>query len=372
LDPFLYIAVAISSMVLAFLGFRLTGLGMYSWIVASIMIALILAYPLIWYGLLPEKFDAFLRAIIHFDMALVSVLFGLLVLRDVLFVPLRYFNLRTSQMAFSSYGTGIVITLAALLLMYGYWNASRGPKVVDVIIPIPGLPKQLEDFSLVQISDLHAGAGIDRAYVQNAVDITNSLNPDVVVLTGDIGDGNFDRYRGAIEPLSQITARGPVLYITGNHEYIKDSEKWIKSFRDMGMKMLLNKNEVLDYRELKILFAGVIDPAVSEVDPKARPDLIEAMSNSSKSDLKILLAHQPNIATEAEGQFHLQISGHTHGGQFFPWNFVINLVQKFPRGLFKYKSLWVYVNEGTGFWGPPVRIGTRSEITRFRFRDLER
>jgi predicted MPP superfamily phosphohydrolase len=199
--------------------------------------------------------------------------------------------------------------------------------------------------------------------VEKVVGQALDLKADVIVLTGDIADGDFEKYKDHVEPLTRLTEHAPVLYITGNHEYLRDSEKWIEHFGQMGFQILLNQHTLILKGNSSILFAGITDPAVKEIRPDDGPDIEQALSASPVSDITILLAHQPKIASEASKHFDLQLSGHTHAGQFFPWNMIIKLLQPYSAGLKKCGPMWVYTNPGTGYWGPPLRIGTTSEIT---------
>ena len=360
---FLVIAISVFSVLLLFLGFRLTGIGHYSWWIASASISVVLLYPLVWYGVLSEWPDKILRAIVHFDMGLLGIVTTFLIARDLIFLPVKAFKPDWAIMAFSTPVTLMIAAAGFALLLFGYWKAGQGPKIVKISVPIANLPVNLEKFTILQISDLHAGAGINRAYVENVVGQALGLKADVIVLTGDIADGDFELYKSHVEPLVRLTEHAPVLYITGNHEYLHDSDKWLGHFEQMGFQVLLNQHTLISKANSSILFAGITDPAVKEIRPDDGPDIEQALTACPVSDLRILLAHQPKIAEEASKYFDLQLSGHTHAGQFFPWNLIIKLLQPYSAGLKKCGSMWVYTNAGTGFWGPPLRIGTTSEIT---------
>lgn len=359
MNLFLIIALIVGSLVASILGFRLTNLGIASWVIALIPTIFIFLYPFVWNSSLSPDMDSLVRKIIHFSMGIVSALLGLVVIRDILFFPTSYIHPTIGQAAYSTEGTQVLIGLGLFMLAFGYWNAGRGPKVVQVNIPI-----DIPNFSIVQISDLHAGPAVGKEFVDDVVDTIISLNPSAVVLTGDIADGEYAKYGGTVEAFKKISKDIPIYYVTGNHEYFKDGEAWIERFRNLGMKVLLNENSLMNFDGWKILFAGVIDPANS----RKGPSITEALRGAPESDLRILLAHQPNIANQAAPFFDVQLSGHTHRGQFFPWNFAIHLFQEFAGGLEKVGNMWTYVNSGTGFWGPPIRIGTRSEISMISFK----
>lgn len=363
---FVVIAVSICLILLILLGYRITGIGNYSWIISGVSIAIILLYPLVWYDVLPERLDKIVRYVVHIDMGMISILIVFIIIRDLLFLPVSYIKPSWSYFAFSSSTTYCMIFFSAFLLFIGFLRASKGPGLVDINVPYADLPPELQNFSILQISDLHTGAGIDKQYVDNVIRKALNLNSDIIVLTGDIADGSFQRYHHNLKFLSRLTERFQVFYVTGNHEYLKDSDAWILFFKNMGIKVLMNENTTVIIKDRKILIAGIIDPAAKEVNPKSGPDIGKALQKADKTDFKILLAHQPNIAKEASKHFDLQLSGHTHAGQFFPWNIFINLTQPFAKGLKKCDQMWVYTNSGTGYWGPPFRLGTTSEITLLR------
>ncbi|MFL9835579.1 metallophosphoesterase [Chryseobacterium terrae] len=360
---FLLIAVSVFLLIFVFLGFRITGIGSNSWFMAAAFIGLIFLYPLVWYGVLPDKIDRIVRFIVHIDMGILSSLIVFLLIRDVLFVPISLIKPEWSIVAFSKYTTYSLSFISTLLLVVGFINAKRGSRIVDVEIPVENSPSELDNFTILQISDLHAGAGIDEKYVENVINQSLKTNADIVVLTGDIADGSFEKYEKNLKSLSRLVDRFSVYYVTGNHEYLKDSEKWISYFKSLGIKVLMNENTTVHFNGKSILLAGIIDPSAKEVNPDSGPDVKNSLEGNYKVDYKILLAHQPNIAKEASEHFDLQLSGHTHAGQFFPWNLFINITQPYAKGLNRCDKMWVYTNSGTGYWGPPFRLGTRSEIT---------
>jgi uncharacterized protein len=371
---FIAIFLTFSTSVFLLLGFRLTGIGGFSWLVAGMSFFMVLSYMLFLRSRLLRRIDKYYREIVFFIVGCVSFTIGLIVFRDFIFLPLSYLENPDihSIVAFiySTRGTLLLLSATFLLFAFGFWNASRGPRISRVLVPISNLPAEFEDFSIVQISDLHIGAGIDEKFVQNVVNMTLGLKPSAIVLTGDIADGNFKTFCSVAAPLGLLCSNSPVFFVTGNHEYYNGWEEWIEYFRQLNMKVLLNQHAVLTFQNRSVLFAGVIDPAAGIVNPKWRPSLQEALASAPSCDLKVLLAHQPGIADEAAPYFDLQISGHTHGGQFFPWTLIIGFFHNYAVGLMRAGSMWVYVNVGSGYWGPRLRLGTRSEISVLRFKRL--
>lgn len=260
-----------------------------------------------------------------------------------------------------------VIVLTAFVSLVGFWNARRLAKVVDVDLPIAGLPPALSGFTIVQLSDIHVGPTIKHGYLDAIVRRVNSLDADLVALTGDIVDGHIDRLRRHVAPLSELRSRHGSYYVTGNHEYYHGVDAWLHEGRRLGLRVLLNENEVLEHDGERLLVGGVTDYNGHQFGDAHRSDPLAAASSSDTVALKLLLAHQPRSAkAAADAGFDVQLSGHTHGGQFWPWNLFVPMQQPFVAGLHRLKNLWVYTSRGTGYWGPPLRFGAPSEITRLR------
>lgn len=265
--------------------------------------------------------------------------------------------------------TAAGVPLAALAVsVVGFVNARRRARVVDVAVPIDDLPAALDGFTIVQISDIHVGPTIKRGYVEAIVDAVNRLAPDLVAVTGDVVDGTVAQLAGHAAPLGRLRARHGAFVVTGNHEYYSGADEWIAEFRRLGLDVLLNEHRTLDHGDGRLVIAGVTDYSAGHFDPAHRSDPSAALAGAPADvRIRVLLAHQPRSATAAaDAGFTLQLSGHTHGGQFFPWNFFVRLQQPFTAGLARLNGLWVYTSRGTGYWGPPKRLGAPSEITRVR------
>ncbi|KAF1048663.1 MAG: UDP-2,3-diacylglucosamine pyrophosphatase LpxG [Herbaspirillum frisingense] len=261
----------------------------------------------------------------------------------------------------------LVLALTAAATVVGFLNACRTAAVVDVSVPIANLPKPLEGFTIVQISDIHVGPTIKRPYLQAIVDKVNALKPDVVAITGDLVDGSVRQLAPHTAPLAEIKARHGAYFVTGNHEYYSNAHEWIDEVRRLGLTVLMNEHVVLRHEGAGLVLAGVTDFTAHQFDPAHRSDPHAAIANAPTDGPRILLAHQPRTAiAAAEAGFDLQLSGHTHGGQFFPWNFFVPLQQPYVAGLKRLHKLWIYVSRGTGYWGPPKRLLAPSEITRVR------
>ncbi len=261
-----------------------------------------------------------------------------------------------------------ILGFSGFLLGLGYFEARRQPRLVHVKIPIAGLPPALHGFRMAQISDLHVSISIRRPFVEKVVQRVNALCADAIVFTGDLADGSVAELRSEVEPLANLTAPMGVYFVTGNHEYYSGANAWINEARRLGLRVLLNEHVVLRRGAHRILLAGVTDYNAGSILKNHISEPETAVRGAPACDLKILLAHQPrSIFAAARLGFHVQISGHTHGGQFFPGNLMVRIQQPYVAGLYRHKNTWLYVSRGTGFWGPPLRLGAPSEITLIEF-----
>lgn len=262
----------------------------------------------------------------------------------------------------------VVPALALLSTAIGFANARRLAKVVNVDIPIAGLPAALDGLTIVQISDVHVGPTIKQRYVDAIVDEVNRLDPDLIAVTGDIVDGSVEQLAEHTKPLGRLSARYGAYLVTGNHEYYSGAHQWIDEFRRLGLNVLVNEHVLLEHNGTPFVVAGVTDYSAGRFHDDHHSDPVGALSNAPADvRVKLLLAHQPRTAlAAADAGYTLQLSGHTHGGQFFPWNFFVRFQQPFTAGLARIGDLWIYTSRGTGYWGPPKRLGAPSEITRIR------
>jgi predicted MPP superfamily phosphohydrolase len=255
---------------------------------------------------------------------------------------------------------------AAALVGIGYAAArKRPPRVVRVDVPIAGLPPAFDGFKIAQLSDVHLGASvIKREHLESIVEAANAESPDIVAFTGDLADGYARELRSYAAPLAGLRAPDGKFFVTGNHEYYWDLHGWLPEVRRLGFDVLTNEHRLLRRGDAALAVAGVPDIAAAGMEPQHVHDPAAALRGVPEGAPKILLAHQPRgfRAAEAAG-VDLQLSGHTHGGQFWPWTLVIRLVMPFVAGLHRFQKMWLYVNPGTGTWGPPLRLGMPSEIT---------
>jgi predicted MPP superfamily phosphohydrolase len=251
----------------------------------------------------------------------------------------------------------------------GLFNARRTAAVREVEIAVAGLPRALQGFTIAQISDIHVGPTIKRPYVQAIVDAVNRLEADAVALTGDLVDGRVRDLAADVAPLAALRSRHGTFFVTGNHEYYSGAHEWIAELERLGLRVLLNEHVVLRHEDARLVLAGVADMSAHHFDPRHRSDPQRAIAGApADAGLRVLLAHQPRSAeAAAQAGFDVQLSGHTHGGQYWPWNVFVRLQQPYTAGLHRLRQLWIYTSRGTGYWGPPLRLGAPSEITRLKF-----
>ena len=312
-------------------------------------------------------------------MGLFSSLFVLTLLRDALLVLAWGGVMLAGWFGFSGFDPGDLVSLqtasavAVPLLglaatLWGFWNARRTARVVRVGVPIAGLPAALHGFTVAQISDIHVGPTIRQQYLARIVARVNALGADMVAITGDLVDGRVTDLQRHVEPLSGLRSTHGTFFVTGNHEYYSGAHAWIDELRRLGLTVLMNEHVVLRHDTAALVLAGVADYGAHHFDEAHRSDPARSLVGApADAPIRVLLAQKPRSAQAASSAgFDLQLSGHTHGGQFWPGNHFVKFQQPFTAGLNKLKNLWVYTNSGTGYWGPPKRFGVPSEITHLR------
>ncbi|MGZ7040315.1 MAG: metallophosphoesterase [Thermoanaerobaculia bacterium] len=289
-------------------------------------------------------------------LGLFSLLLTLGLLSDVFrFVePFLRATIRPQTLSYAVLGSTALLSIIGLL-------QARNPRVKRVEIAIDSLPPELDGYRIVQWSDVHVGPTIQRRFVANLVEKTNLLHADAIVITGDLIDGYVDELREQVTPLADLRARDGVFFVTGNHEYYWRAGEWVQELESLGLIFLKNSHRVIDRDGAKLAIAGITDP-MGRHTHQSEPKL--ALFNVPKTSVKVLLAHRPQGAEVASKLgVDLQLSGHTHGGQFFPFNYIIRLFQPVVAGLHRVGRTWLYVSRGTGYWGPPSRLGVHGEIT---------
>lgn len=253
-----------------------------------------------------------------------------------------------------------ILGTAGALSLVGLAQA-RFPRVKRVRVAIDDLPPELDGYRIAQLSDVHVGPTIQRRFIASLVERTNAIGADAIAITGDLIDGTVDDLRDHVQPLASLSAPDGVFYVTGNHEYYWRASEWIPVIESLGFTFLKNEHRVIRRGDAKLVMAGITDPAGRYTH---KSDPIAALDGAPPASTKVLLSHRPQAAqTASELGVDLQLSGHTHGGQFFPFNIVIKLFQPIVAGLHRVGRTWLYVSRGTGYWGPPSRLGVHGEIT---------
>ncbi|HEX9010990.1 MAG TPA: metallophosphoesterase, partial [Holophagaceae bacterium] len=278
------------------------------------------------------------------------------------------FLLRRFAHAPASAGTwafGLALGVALASNLAGLVTALRPPVLRTVEVPIRDLPEGLNGFRIVQVSDLHLGPLVTAARVDRLVARANALAPDLVAVTGDLVDGEADGVRAKVERLEALRATHGVFFVTGNHEYYSGVARWIPVIRGLGWHVLDNAHAVLQHRGAALVVAGMPDPAAGGRRGTGRgPDLAATLAGAPEEAPKLLLFHPPTGYDAAErAGIRLQLSGHTHSGQYFPWSLVVRSIYRYPAGLHRHGGLWIYTSVGTGFWGPPNRFLVPPELT---------
>ncbi|HWV38710.1 MAG TPA: metallophosphoesterase [Vulgatibacter sp.] len=238
--------------------------------------------------------------------------------------------------------------------------------VKEVPVKLERLPRELSGYTLVQLTDVHIGPLIGRRFVDQVVDKVNALKPDAVVITGDLVDGSVAELARHAVPLARIASRHGVYFVTGNHEYYSGVEQWMTHLERLGVRVLRNERVSLGDAGASFDLAGIDDEWAARYGRGHGPDLAKALAGRDAERELVLLAHQPKsvIGTAGAG-VGLQISGHTHGGQIWPFTGLVHLAQPYVAGLHRHgEDTQIYVSRGTGFWGPPMRLGAPAEVTK--------
>lgn len=266
---------------------------------------------------------------------------------------------------------GAVAIAAGVLGAVAIREAARAVGVREVRVRLPRLPAAMSGTTIVQLTDIHVGSLQGRAFVEQVVARANALAPDVVAITGDLVDGTVEDLRDAVEPLGRLRARHGVFFVTGNHEYyvsrdpISGWRSWAAELERMGVRVLHNERVSIGDDAAGYDLAGVPDWSARGYGGDHAPDLPRALAGRDTERALVLLAHQPKAVHEsARHGVDLQVSGHTHGGQIWPWRYFVRLDQPIVSGLGRFGDTQIYVSRGTGTWGPPMRLGEPAEVTR--------
>lgn len=256
-------------------------------------------------------------------------------------------------------GLGGALSGVAVTTALAEWTLRTVP------VTLRRLPRSRDGFTIVQLTDVHVGPTIGRAFIEALVARVNALSPDLIAITGDLVDGDVPTLGPLLEPLRGLRARHGVFFVTGNHEFISGVEPWVAFLPTLGIRVLHNERVTIGEGDDAFELAGVEDRSAGRFNSARAPDLARALRGWDRAKELVLLAHQPKQARDAAKEgVGLVLSGHTHGGQIWPFSYLVMLDQPWIAGLHRAGETQVYVSEGTGYWGPPMRLGTRGEITR--------
>ncbi|MET7748036.1 metallophosphoesterase [Micromonospora sp. NPDC005367] len=254
---------------------------------------------------------------------------------------------------------------------YGVRTAFGPPELDRVRVPLARLPRGMDGLRIATVSDIHLGPLLGRAHTERIVSMINRLDADLVAVVGDLVDGTVTSLGEAAAPLRGLRSRHGSYFVTGNHEYYSGVEEWVQELDRLGLRVLQNRRVEISVRGGVLDLAGVNDVSGRGTGLAAGPDYGVALADRDPSRPVVLLAHQPVAALEAAKYgVDLQLSGHTHGGQLVPFNLAVELEQPIVSGLGEVDGTKVYVTNGAGFWGPPVRVGAPPQITLVELRAL--
>lgn len=259
---------------------------------------------------------------------------------------------------------GAAAILAASLTAIAILRA-RALMVRAVEVTLDHLPHELDGLVIVQLTDIHVGPTIGRRFMDGMVAQVNGLNPDIVCITGDLADGPVHELRHAIEPLSHIKAKHGVFFVTGNHEYYNNVDEWLAAVTALGVRVLRNERVTI----APGLYLAGVDDLQGRMRAGHGPDLEKALGGVEANAATVLMAHQPKMWPLAvKARVGLMLAGHTHAGQIWPFHYLVKLDQTIVSGLVRDGVSQLYVSAGTGYWGPPMRLGSTAEISRVTLR----
>ncbi|ANI38532.1 metallophosphoesterase [Mycolicibacterium vaccae] len=275
-------------------------------------------------------------------------------------VDRRMFLARASAVAAGAAAVGLVGTGAA--------TALGPPQLLRVPVRLPRLDRAFDGYRIAVVSDIHLGPLLGRAHTERIVRIINEAEPDLVAVVGDVVDGTVAELGAAAAPLQDLQTRDGAFFVTGNHEYfVDDTDEWIRELERLGLQPLRNENTRIRRGAAGFDLAGVND--IAGAQHSDAPDFDRALTGLNPQDPTILLAHQPvEVSRAAERGVDLQLSGHTHGGQMWPFHYAVALAQPALAGLSRVGDTQLYVTRGAGFWGPPVRVGAPPDISLLNLR----
>lgn len=265
---------------------------------------------------------------------------------------------------------GSLLAAAGTAVGTGVHQVLAEHRIVEVPVVLPRLPRALDGFTIVQLTDIHVGYTVSRSFVEDIVARAHDAGPDLIAITGDLVDGDVPGLGHRVAPLGELTAPHGVYFVTGNHEYYAGVDPWLDELTRLGIRVLRNERVAIDRAGQGFDLAGIDDHEAERFGNGHGADLERALAGRDPSREVVLLAHQPRqVRTAMKHGVGLQLSGHTHGGQIWPWHYIARAQQGgLLAGLSRHDATQLYVSRGAGYWGPPVRVGAPSEITKIVLR----
>lgn len=306
---------------------------------------------------------SWLYFLLSLPIGVLFLLFCTAILYDIFRVGMKHVPMQPERRSFFRKGLDVGALTVAFSVSAKATHEARSVELEEVEIKIKNLSK---DYRVAQLSDIHIGGLIGEGFIEDIVKRVNALSPDLVVITGDLIDVKPAHAYKALEALKGLESSYGTFFVVGNHEYFHGIEEIMASVKDLGIRVLENENLYIGTEGEGFHLAGVYD-VFGYRAKHHRPDIYRALKGTDQDSPTVLLAHQPRFVEEADGKVDLILSGHTHGGQLFPFKALVKLQQPYVNGLHRHsEKTQVYVNKGTGFWGPPMRLGASSEITHIR------
>ena len=306
--------------------------------------------------------DTSLYLIFSSFIGLSFMLFFFFLVYDILHIPLNKIPFdKSRRFMLKTILDVTILVLAFSYMIKGLFNGFKPPVLREVDIKIKGLKEEL---SIVQISDVHIGKSLGKEFFDDIVKDINTLNADIVVITGDLVDLHVSQIGDKLDSMKDIKSRYGVYFISGNHEYFHGVEAICEHLKSLHVKVLENENLVING---VINLAGITDLMGRRLK-LLEPDLQKALLHVKPELPTVLLAHQPKITKELKNEkIDLILSGHTHAGQIFPFGLLVLLDQPYLSGLYQHsEKTQIFVSSGTGYWGPPIRVLAPSEIVKIR------
>lgn len=298
----------------------------------------------------------------------VFILFTMLMLRDVLWYIVYGFaklchihswQLNPKNIDVLDHANVIVVFISMILSGYAYHQGTKVPDFKEITVKSSKIAK---DIKAIHISDMHITRTTSPARIQEIVNKINMQLPDIILMTGDILDDDISKVGPQVEALSNLSARYGIYSSAGNHEFYNGLGQWVFKFKQLKFKTLFNRGELVD--NTNIFVAGIPDSHTAISHPTFNVDFIKTLKGSNHKNFRILLSHNPDMIDNiTEVNFGLQLSGHTHGGQIFPFHFLVKKANKYLAGEYKVNGVTLYVSRGAGTWGPPMRLFAPSDIT---------